>query len=117
MRTVLAWFLGALVLVGGGSMGARAASGEMGTGVPAAVGSYSAATGVQTIIWSLSNPSIPFPAGCSSITLSPATMGMDAYKIAVAAAMMATATNRPLRFYAHASRDSGCGVDYVQFGQ
>lgn len=94
---------------------ACAARGEMGTGIPGKVGMYSQATGVTTYVWSLSFTSIPFPSGCSFVRLTPGTMGMDAYKIAVSTILLAKATNRSIRFYAHAERDGGCGVDYVQF--
>jgi tetrahydromethanopterin S-methyltransferase subunit C len=92
---------------------ATAAQGEMGTGVPH-FGSYSAATGVVTKIWGLADATVPFPSGCTSLDLSPATMGMDAYKIAIATLLVARTTNRAVRFYAHGPRDGGCGVDYVQ---
>lgn len=92
---------------------AAAAEGEMGVGIPG-FGSYSAATGVETIVWSLQEAQLPLPAGCPYIKLTAATMGMDAYKIAVATLLMAKATGRAVRFYAHAARDGGCGVDYVQ---
>lgn len=85
----------------------------MGTGVPY-FGSYSAATGVQTIVWGLGEATVPFPADCQRVNLTAATMGMDAYKIAVATLLLAKATNRPVRLYAHAARDGGCGADYVQ---
>jgi len=92
---------------------AVAADTEMGTGVPF-FGFYSQATGVQTNVWGLSNQTLPFPAGCPYIVLTAATMGMDAYKIAVATLLLANTTNRTVRFYAHGPRDGGCGVDYVQ---
>jgi hypothetical protein len=90
------------------------AQGEMGTGVPANVGLYSNATGMSAIIWSMTDLSTPLPAGCTLLILSPATMGMDAYKVAISAVMLAKATGKRVRFYAHAPRDSGCGVDYVE---
>jgi uncharacterized membrane protein len=92
---------------------ARAAQGEMGTGVPH-FGSYSAATGVVTKIWGLADATVPFPAGCTSLELNPATMGMDAYKIAIATLLLARTTNLAVRFYAHMPSGGGCGVDYVQ---
>jgi tetrahydromethanopterin S-methyltransferase subunit C len=92
---------------------ATAAQGEMGTGVPL-FGSYSVATGVVTKIWGLADATIPFPSGCAYLDLSPATMGMDAYKIAIATLLVARTTNRAVRFVAHGPRDGGCGVDYVQ---
>ena len=95
----------------------NAAQGEMGTGIPSNFGLYSAATGVQTIVWGISSATIQFPSGCASITLTPATMGMDAYKIAVSTLLLARVTGRPVRFYSHASRDTGCGVDYIQLNE
>jgi len=95
----------------------NAAQGEMGTGIPSGFSFYSAATGVQTLVWGMTSPSIQFPSGCQSLTLTPATMGMDAYKIAVSTLLLARVTGRPVRFYAHASRDTGCGVDYIQLNE
>lgn len=83
---------------------------EMGTGIPH-FGTYS---GGQTIVWGLNEPTVPIPADCPSLYLTAATMGMDSYKIAVATLLVAKTTNRAVRFYAHAARDGGCGVDYVQ---
>lgn len=104
----------ASVLATGLTVGAHAAQYEMGQGVPAAFGMYSAATGTLTRVWALSDVTTPFPSGCTNITLSPATMGMDAYKIGVATLLLAKTTNRRVRFYAHSDRDGGCGVDYLQ---
>jgi hypothetical protein len=70
--------------------------------------------GVQTIVWILESPSIAFPAGCTAIRLTPITMGLDAYKIAIATMLTARASGRAVRFHAHAVRDDGCGVDYVE---
>jgi tetrahydromethanopterin S-methyltransferase subunit C len=92
---------------------AQAASGEMGTGIPH-FGVYSAGTGVSTIVWSLKNAAIGFPAACGSIVLSPTTMGMDTYKINLAILITAKSVGKRVRFYAHAERDGGCGVDYVE---
>jgi len=39
---------------------------------------------------------------------------MDSYKIAIATMLAARISNRAVRFYAHARRDSGCGADYVE---
>jgi hypothetical protein len=41
-------------------------------------------------------------------------MGMDAYKMAVATLTAARLSGAKVRFFAHAERDNGCGVDYVQ---
>ena len=90
------------------------AEGEMGTGVPN-FGVYSEATGARIIVWSLSEAITPFPSGCTMLLLTPSTMGWDTYKIAVATLTSAQAVHRKIRFYAHAPRDGGCGVDYVQF--
>jgi len=98
-----------------GAGGIEAAQGEMGTGVPTSYGMYSAATGTSTIVWAIGDITVPFPQGCTNIVLSPTTMGIDAYKIAVATLTIGKIANRRIRFYAHAPRDSGCGVDYLQF--
>lgn len=55
-----------------------------------------------------------FPAGCTSLMLHPVTMGLDAYKLAAAALLAAKVSGMRIRFYAHAPRDGGCGVDYVE---
>jgi hypothetical protein len=92
---------------------AFAASGEMGTGVPN-FGSYSLATGTHLSVWSLANATRPMAAGCAALTLSPETMGLDAYKIAVAMLVAAKISERSVRFYAHGEHEGGCGVDYVE---
>ena len=91
---------------------ALAAQYEMGTGVPSNIGLYSAATGVNAYVW-LSDVTLALPAACGNLVLSPATMGMDAYKLAIATLLTAKASNKRVRFYAHAERDGGCGADYV----
>lgn len=111
-RALPTFALCAIGLLGHG-MAAAQGEREMGTGIPT-FGSYSAATGVQTIVWGLQDATVAFPADCPRIHLTAATMGMDAYKIAVATLLVARTTSRSVRFYAHASRDGGCGVDYVQ---
>ena len=90
-----------------------AASGEMGGGIPN-FGLYSAATGTHARVWGLASPTLGFPAGCDVILLTPETMGIDAYKLAVATMTVAKLSRKVVRFYAHAERDGGCGVDYVQ---
>lgn len=90
-----------------------AAQGDMGTGIPQ-FGLHSIATGQYAIVWGLQNATIPFPVGCTSIRLTPATMSMDSFKLAVGVMLTAQATNRKVKFYAHADRDGGCGVDYVE---
>ncbi len=90
----------------------HAASGEMGVGIPS-FGIYSAAVGTYLRV-NLLNATYGMPAGCTFLMLTPATMGMDTYKIAAATLLMAKATNRAVRFYAHSERDGGCGVDYIQ---
>jgi hypothetical protein len=94
---------------------ANAALGEMGTGIPR-FGVYSPVTTgqLQTNVWQLENASIPMASGCTSLTLTVGTMGLDAYKIATATLVLARATGRSVRFFAHATRDSGCGVDYIE---
>jgi len=88
------------------------ASGEMGTGVPH-FGMYSAATGMQLVVFSIANATRPFPAGCTNLILTPGTMGMDSYKMAMATMTAAKVAGKPVRFYAHSERDGGCGVDFV----
>jgi ABC-type enterochelin transport system permease subunit len=92
---------------------ATAATGEMGTGVPH-FGIYSAATGMQIVVFSIASPTRPFPAGCTNIVLTPGTMGLDTYKMAMATLTAASLAGRQVRFYAHGERDGGCGVDFVQ---
>ncbi len=103
------------LLLGGTFQTASAAQGEMGVGTPQ-FGIYSGATGlnVSVVVWALANASTNFPIECSNLTLSPATMGMDTYKLAIATMLTARATGKKVRFYAHTPRDSGCGVDYVE---
>lgn len=91
----------------------HAASGEMGSGIPS-FGIYTQAVAPgQTIVGALGSRTVAFPAGCAYLILTKATMGDD-YKIAVAALMLAKSTGKAIRFYAHAERDGGCGVDYVE---
>ena len=66
------------------------------------------------MVWKLEGATIPFPTGCSGQSLDPTIMGMDAYKIAIGIMLVARASGRTGRFYAHAPRGSGCGVDYLQ---
>jgi hypothetical protein len=87
---------------------------EMGTGIPGQAGIYSQVTGLAHFrIWALTSPTIAFPAGCTSLILSRATL-VDDYKIFVSVILTAQSLGRSVRFYAHAERDGGCGVDYVQ---
>jgi hypothetical protein len=79
--------------------------------------SFYSATGVSTLVWGLSSPTVPFASGCSFVVLSPATMGMDSYKIAVSTLLLARMTGRPIRFYSHAPRDGGCGADMIQLNE
>jgi hypothetical protein len=87
-----------------------AASGEMGSGKPS-FGVYTTSTSV----FFLKDATVAFPSGCyGGVVLSPATMGIETYRIALSILITAKATNTAVRFYAHAERDGGCGVDYVQ---
>jgi len=90
-----------------------AASGEMGTGVPH-FGVYSEPTGTFMQVWSLANPTVPLPSGCTALILKASTMGIDSYKMAFATLTAAKVTGRAVRFFAHGERDGGCGVDYVE---
>lgn len=94
---------------------ANAATGEMGTGIPALFGTYAAGAypSQGTIVWQLAEASVGFPAGCASLRITRATMGDD-YKIAIATLLTARTTKRKVRFYAHVERDGGCGIDYIQ---
>jgi hypothetical protein len=111
MRKILILVLIALVSAGSKTL---AAQGEMGTGVPNFL-VYSSATGIHMSITvvSLDSQSIAFPTGCTSLTLTPETMGLDTYKMAFAMLTAAKLSGSRIRFYAHVSRDSGCGVDLV----
>jgi hypothetical protein len=101
-----------IALIFSASLSAHAAVGEMGTGVPN-IGIYSGAVGNANIrIWSLANPTINFPTGCTSILISRSTVGDD-YKVMLSVILTAKSLGKPVRFYAHAERDGGCGVDYV----
>lgn len=116
MRSRAACRLAAILLCTFLSTPAPAASGEMGTGVPqfAVLGDV---MGAYAKVTALSNATVAFPAGCSTLFLTPATLGMDTYKIAIATMLSAAALDRKVRFYAHATRDGGCGVDYVEMVQ
>jgi hypothetical protein len=74
----------------------------------------SQAVNVSIVVWRLESATTGFPFGCPHLVLTPGTMGMDTYKIAVATLTAARIANRSLRFYAHGVRDGGCGVDYVE---
>jgi len=103
----------AAALVALASQDVTAASGEMGNGVPH-FGLYSSATGTRLVVWALGDAAGPIPAGCSSLILSPETMGLEAFKIAAATLTAARITGMRVRFYAHGEHDGGCGVDYVE---
>ena len=94
------------------TMDVCAATGEMGTGIPN-FGIYTPALGSAARVWSLSEATINFPVGCSHIVLSSQTMGVD-YKYVMAVMLTAKTTGKRVRLYAHAERDGGCGVDYVE---
>jgi type IV secretory pathway TrbL component len=92
---------------------AFAASGEMGTGVPN-MGFYTQATGANLTYIFLKNAAVPLPSGCGFLILSVATAGERDYKIAQAMLLASSFAGKRIRFYAHAERDGGCGVDYLQ---
>jgi hypothetical protein len=105
----------AATILAGLSAFSFAVSGEMGTGTPDSWGQYSAAVGDTHIrIFNLTNRTTAFPAGCSYITISSATVGADAYKMVLASMLIAKSTGKKMRFFAHAARDGGCGVDYFE---
>ena len=85
----------------------------MGTGLPD-FAIHSAPVGNYAIVWSIADATIPFANGCAQLRLSPETMGMDSYKIAITIMLTAKVSKTRVRFYAHAPRDGGCGVDYIQ---
>jgi hypothetical protein len=91
----------------------KAAAGDIGTGIPH-FGSYGAAMEIKTIVWSLADATIAMDSGCQYLVLTQATLGPEGYKVAMATLLAAKLSNRRVRFYAHAPRDGGCGVDYVQ---
>ena len=93
------------------SMNVSAATGEMGTGIPS-FGVYAGSN--VTIVWSLANATINFPVGCTNLRVSAATLTMDGYKIALSQMTAARISGRKVRFFVHAERDGGCGVDYVE---
>lgn len=92
--------------------GSAVAAGELGTGVPS-FGSYSDTTGQHVRVWRVDEATIPFPSGCTSLVLTPSTMGQSAFKIAVATMLAARLANRKVRFYTHGAQES-CSVDYVE---
>ena len=87
----------------------------MGTGIPD-FGVYGkSVSGVDTtIIWGLANQTVPRPAGCNFLYLTSTTLGAESYKLFLSVLVTARISNRAVRFYAHADRDGGCGVDFVQ---
>jgi hypothetical protein len=90
-----------------------AAIGEMGTGTPQ-FGVYTAPMGTSLRIWLSPGATTPMPTGCTQLVMSSATVGMDSYKIAIALMTTARVSGKKIRFYAHAERDGGCGVDYFE---
>jgi hypothetical protein len=96
----------------------QAAAGEMGRGIPSSFATYSTLVSNNNlvIVWQLTSPTIAFPAGCTALYLSSSTMGIENFKAAIAILTAANIAGRAVRFYAHAERDGGCGVDYVQLG-
>lgn len=100
-------------LIIGITMSAHAAAGEMGNGVPQ-IGIYSSATSAHIRIWSLANATANFPAGCSSILIPRTTAGEQDYKVLLSVILTAKSLGKSVRFYAHAERDGGCGMDYIQ---
>ena len=93
------------------SMNLSAATGEMGTGTPQ-FGMYLNAN--YSNVWSLTNTTTSFPTGCASLVVSAGTLGLDGYKLAVSQMTAARISGRKIKFYAHAARDGGCGVDYME---
>lgn len=114
LRLQASFYVGAIASVMLAPLAANAAQGELGTGIPK-FGTYSAASGMSMYATvALDDATIPLPSGCIVLVLSPATMGMDSYKISVATLLAAKVSGRKVRFYSHMVRDGGCGVDYVE---
>lgn len=90
-----------------------AAVGEMGIGIPD-FGIYAKNANPHITVWSLGSASVPFPAGCTTLTVTPDILGADAYKLAVATLLLAKATNKKVRFYNHSTLNGACGFDYFQ---
>jgi hypothetical protein len=111
-KTCRVFVFGILFLFGTPHL-ASAASGLMGTGKPL-FGVYGQPNDPKVVVWWLNEATVGFPAGCSSLILSAATMGMDSYKISVSILITAKVTNSVVKFVAQAEKDGGCGVDYVQ---
>jgi hypothetical protein len=89
----------------------------MGTGYPLVFGTYGPnipGSANTTVVWTLQNASIGFPPGCPNIRLSQVTLGADGYNRALATLLTARVSGRAVRFFAHAERDGGCGIDYIQ---
>jgi hypothetical protein len=106
-------YFAAAVLCVGLLQNASAAQGEMGTGTPH-FGVYTESFGGAAIVWSLANATLGFPAGCTYLYVSPASLGSGTFRIAIATMLTAKTTGKKVRFYSHAPRDGGCGVDYVE---
>ena len=101
-----------LTLATGIHVPSMAATGDMGTGIPN-FGLYGTFNNSLIIIHSLINPTVNFPAGCPYLIISPATIGVAEHRMVYATLLTATAMQRRVRFFSHADRDGGCGVDYV----
>jgi hypothetical protein len=98
----------------------QAAIGDMGTGIPSRFGLYGQINNSggtpYLIVWQLSSATTGFPAGCPVLYMFSSTMGIEGFKAAYSLIVSANLAGRPLRFFAHAERDGGCGIDYVQLG-
>lgn len=103
--------VGCLMVLAAGD--ASAAYGEMGTGVPS-FGVYGQPNGPYIAVWSLADQTRPMAAGCTTLYIMPATIGLDTYKMAFATLTAAKLSGKRVRLYAHADRDGGCGVDFIQ---
>lgn len=114
LRQQASFYVGGIASLMLTSMAVSAAQGELGTGIPK-FGTYSAASGMSMYTSvALDDATIPLPSGCPVLIMSPATMGMDSYRISVAILLAAKVSGRKVRFYSHMVRDGGCGVDYVE---
>ena len=90
---------------------AGAVTGEMGTGIPNII-LITQPYGSRLVLW-LTDATVPMPASCPTISISPGTVGERDYQFIHSMLLSAKAVNKRLRFYAIVERDGGCGVDYV----
>lgn len=81
----------------------------MGTGRVQEMGHYSAATGEGTAIWYLRNPTTPSLRIARTYGSFRLLWGRAHIKTALNLLMLARALDKPVRFFAHATRPGGAG--------